>query len=89
MGIANLAMYDLPEVAAANDAWWTGMARALEREGLDGAHRALTRGVGLDRLWRPREALLLAGAEVLPISAYQAILAMEARAQSLGYAEVA
>ena len=36
-----------------------------------------------------REALLLAGAEVLPISAYQPILAMEAQARALGYAEVA
>ena len=57
MGIANLAMYDLPEVAAANDALWSGMARALAREGLDGAPGALTRGVDLDRLWRSPELL--------------------------------
>jgi ABC-type phosphate/phosphonate transport system substrate-binding protein len=36
-----------------------------------------------------REALFLAGAEVLPISAYQPILAMAARARALGYAQVA
>jgi hypothetical protein len=57
MGIANLAMYDLPEVAAANDALWSGMARALAREGLDGVPRALTRGVDLDQLWRGSELL--------------------------------
>ena len=57
MSIANLAMYDLPEVAAANDALWSGMARALAREGLDGAPRALTRGVDLDQLWRGSELL--------------------------------
>ena len=57
MAIANLAMYDLPEVAAANDALWSGMARALAREGLDGAPGALTRGVDLDRLWRSPELL--------------------------------
>jgi ABC-type phosphate/phosphonate transport system substrate-binding protein len=36
-----------------------------------------------------RQALLLAGAEVLPETAYQPILDMEARAEALGYAEVA
>ena len=57
MGIANLVMYDLPEVAAANDAMWSGMARALAREGLDATPRALTRGVDLDQLWRGSELL--------------------------------
>jgi hypothetical protein len=53
MPIANLTMYDLPEIAAANDAFWDGMARALAREGLAAVPRALTRGVDLDALWRP------------------------------------
>jgi ABC-type phosphate/phosphonate transport system substrate-binding protein len=57
MAIANFAMYDLPEVAAATDALWAGMARALTREGLDGVPGALTRGVDLDRLWRGPELL--------------------------------
>ncbi len=57
MSIANLAMYDLPEVAEANDAFWAGMSRALSREGLDDVPAALTRGVDLDRLWRGPELL--------------------------------
>ncbi len=57
MAIANLAMYDLPEVAAANDAFWAGMARALAREGLEGAPTVLTRGVDLSELWRSPELL--------------------------------
>ena len=34
MARASLPMYDLPEVAAATDAWWSGLARAFRREGL-------------------------------------------------------
>lgn len=57
MAIANFAMYDLPEVTAATDDLWAGLARALRREGLDGVPGALTRGVDLDRLWRGSELL--------------------------------
>lgn len=57
MAIANLAMYDLPEVAAATDAFWAGMARALRREGLDDVPAALTRGVDTGALWRSPELL--------------------------------
>ena len=57
MAIANLAMYDLPEVAAAHDAFWAGMARALAREGVDDVPAALTRGADLDALWRGPELL--------------------------------
>ncbi len=57
MSIANFAMYDLPEVTAATDALWAGMARALVREGLDGVPEVLTRGVDLDRIWRSPELL--------------------------------
>jgi ABC-type phosphate/phosphonate transport system substrate-binding protein len=57
MAIANLAMYDLPEVAAANDAFWAGMARALAREGLEGVPRALTRSRDLSEVWRNPELL--------------------------------
>jgi ABC-type phosphate/phosphonate transport system substrate-binding protein len=57
MPIANLTMYDLPEIAAANDAFWDGMARALAREGLAAVPRTLTRGVDLDALWRSAELL--------------------------------
>jgi ABC-type phosphate/phosphonate transport system substrate-binding protein len=57
MAIANFAMYDLPEVTAATNALWAGMARALTREGLDGVPGTLTRGVDLDQLWRSPELL--------------------------------
>ena len=57
MSIANLPMYDLPEVTAANDAFWQAMARALEREGLTGVPRELTRGVDLGEIWRDPDFL--------------------------------
>ena len=47
----------MPEVAAANDALWAGMARALAREGLADVPAALTRGVDLGELWRSPELL--------------------------------
>jgi ABC-type phosphate/phosphonate transport system substrate-binding protein len=34
MTFASLPMYDLPELHAATDAWWQGLARAFRREGL-------------------------------------------------------
>jgi len=44
MSIASLAMYDLPDVTAATDAWWAGLAQAMRREGIedvpDRLHRA-------------------------------------------------
>ena len=57
MSIANLPMYDFPEVAAANDALWRGIAGALEREGLEDVPRALTRGVDLGAVWRDPDCL--------------------------------
>src|SRR6185312_8107473 len=33
MAVASLPMYDLPELRAATDAWWKGLARAFRREG--------------------------------------------------------
>jgi ABC-type phosphate/phosphonate transport system substrate-binding protein len=44
MNIASLPMYDLPELAAATDAWWQAIARAMRQEGLDDVPGALTRG---------------------------------------------
>lgn len=35
MAVASLAMYDLPEVRRATEAWWTGLARHLRRAGLE------------------------------------------------------
>lgn len=54
---ASLPMYDLPEVRAATDAWWCGLARAFGRAGLHGAPDHLTRGAGARRLWRARDLL--------------------------------
>jgi ABC-type phosphate/phosphonate transport system substrate-binding protein len=34
MAVASLPMYDLPELRAATDAWWHGLARAFRREGI-------------------------------------------------------
>lgn len=44
MAIAILPMYDLPEIAAATDAWWCGLARAFRQEGLAEVPDRLTRG---------------------------------------------
>lgn len=54
---ASLPMYDLPEVRAATDAWWRGLARAFGRAGVHGAPDHLTRGAGARRLWRARDLL--------------------------------
>ncbi|WP_162913354.1 PhnD/SsuA/transferrin family substrate-binding protein [Rhodospirillaceae bacterium SYSU D60014] len=43
MARASLPMYDLPEVAAATDAWWGGLARAFRREGLPDVPERLRR----------------------------------------------
>lgn len=55
--IANLPMYDLPEVRAATDAWWRGVASALRRNGLDDVPDALARDSGIDA-WHSPELLL-------------------------------
>jgi ABC-type phosphate/phosphonate transport system substrate-binding protein len=43
MALASLPMYDLPELHAATDAWWQGLARAFRREGIDDVPDALDR----------------------------------------------
>jgi len=35
MNLASLPMYDLPELRAATDAWWQGLARAFRRQGIE------------------------------------------------------
>jgi ABC-type phosphate/phosphonate transport system substrate-binding protein len=52
MSVASLPMYDLPEVTAATDAWWTGIARALAREGVADAPAGLTRDGDAEAVWR-------------------------------------
>ncbi len=54
---ASLPMYDFPEVSAATDAWWSGVASALRRAGLDAVPEALTRDPDVD-VWNSQELLL-------------------------------
>ena len=55
--LASLPMYDLPEVTAATDTWWSGVASALQRAGLDAVPEALTRDPDVDVL-HSKELLL-------------------------------
>ncbi len=57
MSRANLAMYDLPSLRGANDAWWAGIARALRAEGVDDAPDSLDRETPLHDLWRAPDLL--------------------------------
>jgi ABC-type phosphate/phosphonate transport system substrate-binding protein len=50
-------MYDIPEVRAATDAWWRGIAAALERAGLEAVPHALTRDSSID-VWHSPQMLL-------------------------------
>ena len=51
MTIASLPMYDLPEVAAATDAIWSALARAMTREGVPDVPEHLTRGPDSQEQW--------------------------------------
>lgn len=57
-GVATLAMYDLPEVRAATDAWWEAIARALRAEGVPDVPPALDRSRPAPLAWRDRSLLL-------------------------------
>ncbi|MDH3595247.1 MAG: PhnD/SsuA/transferrin family substrate-binding protein [Rhodospirillales bacterium] len=52
MVIASLPMYDLPELRAATDAWWQGLARAFRRAGLGEVPDGLSRDLGAEAAWR-------------------------------------
>ncbi len=58
MATASLPMYDLPELRAATDAWWQGLARAMRRAGLEKVPERLTRGRPEEQLWRDPGLLL-------------------------------
>jgi ABC-type phosphate/phosphonate transport system substrate-binding protein len=58
MGTAGLPMYDLPELRAATDAWWSGLARALQRQGIEGVPDMLTRRPMTEDIWRCENLLL-------------------------------
>ena len=55
---ASLPMYDLPELRAATDAWWSGMAVALRRAGIDVVPDQLTRADNPATVWRDPNLLL-------------------------------
>ena len=48
MKLATLPMYDLPELRAATEAWWQGLAKAFRQQGLEEVPDALERGDKLD-----------------------------------------
>ncbi len=58
MTVASLPMYDLPEVRAATDAWWQGLARAFRREGLVDVPEVLDRRQNYKEVWVSRDLLL-------------------------------
>lgn len=55
--LASFSMYDFPEVRAATDTWWRGIASALRRAGLKAVPEALTRDLDID-VWHSPELLL-------------------------------
>jgi ABC-type phosphate/phosphonate transport system substrate-binding protein len=55
---ASLPMYDLPELRPATDAWWSGVAGALEGHGFDAAPGILARVEPIDAVWRAPDLLL-------------------------------
>lgn len=50
-------MYDLPELAAATDAWWAGLAAAFRAEGLRDVPERLTRDGDAAALWTAPDLL--------------------------------
>lgn len=52
MRLASLPMYDLPELRAATDAWWAGLAAAFRAEGVAGVPERLTRSDDIAAAWR-------------------------------------
>jgi ABC-type phosphate/phosphonate transport system substrate-binding protein len=56
--IAALPMYDWPEVRAATDAWWAGLARHLRAAGLADVPEALCRDIGPPAVWEHPDLLL-------------------------------
>jgi len=58
MNTAGLPMYDLPELREATDAWWSGLARALRRAGIEDVPDMLTRGAHTEDIWQCQNLLL-------------------------------
>ena len=55
--LASFSMYDFPELRTATDRWWSGLASALERAGLEAVPEALTRDPDID-VWQSQELLI-------------------------------
>jgi ABC-type phosphate/phosphonate transport system substrate-binding protein len=55
---ASLPMYDLPELRAATDAWWAGLAAALARRGVAGVPARLDRRTDPAEVWRAPDLLV-------------------------------
>ncbi len=51
MNFASLPMYDLPELATATSAWWAGLARHMQREGIADVPDVCTTPDDLERHW--------------------------------------
>lgn len=56
--IATLPMYDFPDVRAATDAWWQGLARHLATAGVEGPPAALLREDDLIGQWQSPSLLI-------------------------------
>ena len=54
---ASLPMYDLPDLAAASDDWWAGLAAAFRAEGLEEVPDRLTRQSDAAALWTAPDLL--------------------------------
>lgn len=53
-----LPMYDLPELASQTDAWWAGLVRHLEAEGLEGLPECPARAAAPEALWLAQDLAL-------------------------------
>lgn len=58
MTLASLPMYDLPELRAATDAWWRGLARAFRREGIADVPDSVDRRPAYKDVWLNPDLLL-------------------------------
>lgn len=55
---ASFPMYDWPEIRAATDAWWSGLARAFRAEGMPDVPDCLLHDVNVADLWSAPDLLI-------------------------------
>jgi len=72
--VASLPAYDLPELRSVTDAWWTGLAGHLRRQGIDGVPEQLTRGPAFESTWRDPFLLLSQTCGYPLMTAFQDVL---------------